>query len=148
MREFTCEHGNKYAEYTCTECGGEFITDQSYADALMEYQQEFSEQERVTAPPAFVCEDCYNKAMEELNVNCHCGRPLHYQNKAIEMMVKAMVRRQGEYVRVTLEGRTWLVQRHYIALHGIRSRDLPFLGFQEVTGDAAESPGKSQLKSS
>ncbi|HZT29439.1 MAG TPA: hypothetical protein VFA33_06130 [Bryobacteraceae bacterium] len=65
---------------------------------------------------------------------CHCGRPLHYTDPVIERMVRALIAQLGEYTRVTVEGRSWMVQRHYIALHGIKGADLPFLGFEEVTG--------------
>jgi hypothetical protein len=65
---------------------------------------------------------------------CHCGRPLHYTDPVIERMVRALIRDLGDYMNVTVEGRTWLVQRHYIALHGIKAVELPFLGFEEITG--------------
>lgn len=65
---------------------------------------------------------------------CHCGRPLHYVNPLVERFAREMVRRHGEYVPVTVAGRTWLVQRHYLALHGFIAAELPMLGFREVTG--------------
>ena len=64
---------------------------------------------------------------------CHCGRPLHYTDPAIEAMVRMLIRELGEYIKITVDGRTWLVQRHYIALHGIKGSELPDLGFQEIT---------------
>lgn len=68
-------------------------------------------------------------AHEEL---CHCGQPLHYSDPKIQEMIETMVRGLGPRVRVTFGGRTWLVPRHYIALHGLKSIELPFLGFEEV----------------
>lgn len=64
---------------------------------------------------------------------CHCGQPLHYTNADTERRVRELVAQQGEFVPVTVRGRTWLVQRHYIALHGIKGWELPTLGFQEIT---------------
>ena len=69
---------------------------------------------------------------------CHCGRPLHYTDPVIERMVRALIRQLGEYIKVTVNGRTWLVQRHYIALHGIKESELPELGFQEITNLSQE----------
>ena len=64
---------------------------------------------------------------------CHCGKPLHYPSVLVERTVKKMIQAVGEYVPITVEGRTWKVQRHYIALHGIKAEELPGLGFQEIT---------------
>jgi hypothetical protein len=49
--------------------------------------------------------------------SCHCGQPLHYSDKEVQHAMEAMVRDKGPYVPVTVQGRTWRVQRHYIALH-------------------------------
>ena len=64
---------------------------------------------------------------------CHCGRPLHYQDAKLQAAVEAAVRKLGEYITVRLGSRAWKVQRHYIALHGLKADALPFLGFEEVT---------------
>lgn len=65
---------------------------------------------------------------------CHCGRPLHYTDPEVEAAVRKLVAETGEYVivRVGQNGKGYLVQRHYMALHGIRAVDLPSLGFEEV----------------
>lgn len=63
--------------------------------------------------------------------NCHCGRPLHYNDPKIEAQLKELTQQLGEYMQVTVAGRTFLVQRHYIALHGIKGKDLASLGFKE-----------------
>ncbi len=64
---------------------------------------------------------------------CFCGKALHYSDPAIRDMISGMVERLGEFVPVRVGSRTWLVSRHYIALHGLRAVDIPTLGFQEVT---------------
>lgn len=67
-------------------------------------------------------------------VRCHCGRPLHYSDPQIQAQVEALIRAHGEYVKVTVpeSGRCWLVQRHYIGLHGLIAEELPYLGFEEI----------------
>jgi hypothetical protein len=70
------------------------------------------------------------KAQPEL---CHCGKPLHYLNLDVQRVVEEFVRLHGTHIRVTVGGRTWLVQRHYIALHGLKAAELPRLGFEEIT---------------
>lgn len=65
-------------------------------------------------------------------MNCHCGLPLHYTDENTRLLVERLVLLHGPDIPVTVGGRTWLVQRHYIALHGIKSRDLSKLGFPEV----------------
>jgi hypothetical protein len=44
-----------------------------------------------------------------------------------------MVSELGTHTKVTVDGRrTWLVPRHYIALHGLKAEQLPGMGFEEV----------------
>jgi len=64
---------------------------------------------------------------------CHCGRPLHYSDPIVQRWVEMIVAVLGSHMEVTINGRTWLVQRHYLALHGLRGADLPRLGFEEIT---------------
>ncbi len=64
---------------------------------------------------------------------CHCGQPLHYSHPWAKAYVDRMVLRLGEHINVTVDGRTWKVQRHYIALHGLKGKDVSTLGFEEVT---------------
>jgi len=64
--------------------------------------------------------------------HCHCGRPLHYTDPKVEQVVREFVAELGRYLVVHCDGRRWLVDRHYIALHGLKAEDLPHLGFQEV----------------
>ena len=62
---------------------------------------------------------------------CHCGRPLHYTNLELQRVMEELVQVKGEYVLVTdSKGRKWQVQRHYIALHGIKDKTLHKLGFK------------------
>ena len=68
---------------------------------------------------------------------CACGRPLHYSDRRIQMLIESMIRELGPTVKVAVLGHgAWLVPRHYIALHGIRAAELPELalthGFEQV----------------
>jgi len=55
----------------------------------------------------------------------HCGQPLHYTNPVIEQIMRESIAKYGPNIHVTCDGRTWLVPRHYLALHGVRGADLP-----------------------
>jgi hypothetical protein len=63
---------------------------------------------------------------------CHCGKPLHYTDPWVEQLVRKFVSELGEYVPTTVGGRTWLVPRHYIALHGVKASEVAGLGFMEA----------------
>lgn len=63
---------------------------------------------------------------------CPCGRPLHYSDPKIQAAVESLIKALGPTIPVTVGGRTWKVPRHYIALHGIKAVELPFLGFEEA----------------
>lgn len=63
---------------------------------------------------------------------CHCGQPLHYSNPEMERIMRRMVARLGEYVVVAVGGRKFRVQRHYVALHGIKAAEMDRLGFEEI----------------
>ena len=67
---------------------------------------------------------------------CACGKPLHYSDPEIQRMVEEIIQREGEEIKVVIGARAWMVQRHYIALHGLSSVDVQYLRFPEVT-DAA-----------
>ena len=64
---------------------------------------------------------------------CACGKPLHYENEIIRRMMQRLVDELGENIRVTFGICTWLVPRHYIALHGINLNQVLERGFPEVT---------------
>lgn len=64
---------------------------------------------------------------------CACGRRLHYSDPLNKQRVEELIRKNGEFTEITYlgNGKTYIVQRHYIALHGIKAVDLPSLGFEE-----------------
>ncbi len=53
--------------YTCVLCGGVFEKGWSDSDALMEFQEVFSEEMRAadTELPSLACDPCYRRAMAE-----------------------------------------------------------------------------------
>jgi hypothetical protein len=61
---------------------------------------------------------------------CGCGRPLHYVDPETELTVRDLVATLGPNLLVQLGGRSWLVPRHYIALHGLKAQDLPELALR------------------
>jgi hypothetical protein len=63
---------------------------------------------------------------------CACGLPLHYSNDALRERIEGMVREYGPNIRVVAGGQTFLVPRHYIALHGLKAAEMPSLGFPVV----------------
>lgn len=70
---------------------------------------------------------------KQAEVLCHCGRPLHYKDLSLKAQLEELVAKLGPNIEVQCQGRTYLVQRHYIALHGgIKGKDLATLGFREV----------------
>jgi hypothetical protein len=80
---------------------------------------------------------------------CACGRPLHYRDPLLQEFVQRMVDELGENIRVTTRERTWLVPRHYLALHGLKAWELEKLGFPEVTDhptDMDPSAGTPEAK--
>lgn len=64
--------------------------------------------------------------------SCHCGKPLHYSDPAVQKQVEDLVEDKGECIEVTVSGITWLVPRHYIALHGLKGDEVATLGFQKA----------------
>ena len=71
------------------------------------------------------------KMSEEL---CHCGKTLHYSDKLIEAYMHKLVAEKGRYIDITsyYGNKTYKVDRHYIALHGIKGNFLDKLGFEEI----------------
>jgi len=63
---------------------------------------------------------------------CHCGKPLHYEDPEARAFVERLIELKGSHTLITVAGRTWLVARHYIALHGVKAAELPTLGFKEI----------------
>jgi hypothetical protein len=70
--------------------------------------------------------------LQELAMSCPCGEPLHYSDPVVKAQVTRLVEKLGEHVPITTVDGTWLVSRHYIALHGVKADELPGLGFAQV----------------
>jgi hypothetical protein len=60
-------------------------------------------------------------------VLCPCGQPLHYSDPDLKASVDFLVSQLGWTVAVKISTGTYYVPRHYIALHGISARELPYL---------------------
>ncbi len=63
---------------------------------------------------------------------CWCGKPLHYSSEKTRAIMEYFVRELGPNVPVVCEDKTYLVPRHYIALHGLKACELPLLGFKTI----------------
>jgi hypothetical protein len=66
---------------------------------------------------------------------CPCGEPLHYHSPEVREAVDYMVEKFGPTVIVQVGERRWRVNKHYIALHGLKGADLPTLGFPEIRAE-------------
>lgn len=67
---------------------------------------------------------------------CHCGKPLHYSTPEQQAAVERMIEEAGgdPYISVTVPDKgTYRVQRHYIALHGLKAAEIDELGFEKVS---------------
>ena len=58
---------------------------------------------------------------------CACGKPLHYTRESVQRVVEDLVKRLGSRVSIQTADGIYLVQRHYIALHGVAEDKLPDL---------------------
>jgi hypothetical protein len=78
----------------------------------------------------------FNMPIDDMEM-CACGKPLHYLDRSKRVIVEEMIGRLGKETPVSVEGRTWMVPRHFIALHGLIAEELPELakkyGFKETT---------------
>lgn len=67
---------------------------------------------------------------------CPCGEPLHYKEPKIQRMVERMIGAYGANISVQVGSRAYMVPRHWIALHGLKPREVPILadkyGWEEV----------------
>ena len=67
---------------------------------------------------------------------CGCGKPLHYSDLHIREVVQHFVDKLGECVEVAVNGRRWLIPRHFLALHGLKAARIAEIaaryGFKEV----------------
>lgn len=70
---------------------------------------------------------------------CLCGQPLHYSDPKLQRMTERMIGAYGVNVKVQIAGRAYMVPRHWIALHGLKAREVPVLakkyGWEEVPVD-------------
>lgn len=76
---------------------------------------------------------------------CACGQPLHYSDPALHARVDRFARDLGDTIAVTYDGVDgyFRVQRHYLALHGIKGAELQALaaaGIIEWVGHVRERP--------
>jgi hypothetical protein len=64
---------------------------------------------------------------------CHCGKLIHYESNAQRDHITQLCLEQGDYVPMisSVNGKTYKVQRHYLALHHIEEHELHRLGFEE-----------------
>lgn len=67
---------------------------------------------------------------------CACGKPLHYSNPETQRTIQKFIDQLGPTVTIRCFGKALKVPRHFIALHGLRASELPYLaeqyGFEEV----------------
>lgn len=74
--------------------------------------------------------------MNQTEVMCACGEPLHYSSDREREIMMELVREHGEYITVSSVGGSWRIPRHYIALHGLTAYQIPGLakqyGFEAV----------------
>lgn len=63
---------------------------------------------------------------------CHCGKPLHYTMPVVKEFVEEQIRLLGEYIHVQNPDGTFLVPRHYLALHGLSGNEVHLLGFEKI----------------
>ncbi len=64
---------------------------------------------------------------------CYCGEPLHYASESSRKRVQEIIDESGRWQKVTIIGvGSFVVDRHYIALHGIKGGELVALGFDRV----------------
>jgi hypothetical protein len=61
---------------------------------------------------------------------CCCGQPLHYTNPRTEERVRELISEHGYNVTIHSCYGTWEVPRHYIALHGLKTSELPILAIK------------------
>jgi hypothetical protein len=66
--------------------------------------------------------------MSDAEPLCACGRPLHYGDPRNRDLVQALIDKFGEETVVhVLNVGHYKVQRHFIALHGLKAAELPEL---------------------
>jgi hypothetical protein len=80
---------------------------------------------------------------------CACGKPLHYTDLDTRFLVDGLVAQRGEFMEVSCAGKRYFVQRHYVALHGLKGAELPALAklgiVQILPGKPVYGPGAVDL---
>jgi hypothetical protein len=69
---------------------------------------------------------------------CPCGRPLHYTDDGLRELIEELGVLEGPTVRVVCGTDTYEVDRHYLALHGLKARELPMLAVQGLIKKTSE----------
>lgn len=62
------------------------------------------------------------KVVEQPLGMCPCGRPLHYQTEESARVMEQVVRERGEWLDLRVGQEPYVLNRHYIALHGLNGR--------------------------
>jgi len=72
-------------------------------------------------------------------MNCACGLPLHYSDPEAKAFIDALVDKKGDTIIVRHNGLAYRVQRHYVALHGLKAWELETLADQGIVQRWEES---------
>jgi len=77
---------------------------------------------------------------------CACGKPLHYSDPQKRFYVEEQISRLGPTTVVRVGDRQFIVPRHFIALHGLITDELPELAkkykFDEIKPDEDKTETK------
>lgn len=76
--------------------------------------------------------DIVPRGTARIRTTCACGLPLHYNSPVAERIGRTQTELYGVMIPITTPAGTWLVQRHYVLLHGLRAMDLPSLPFARI----------------
>jgi hypothetical protein len=79
---------------------------------------------------------------EEMKIEpgfCACGKPLHYSDETLKGLIDKFIEDKGEFQKVTTTTGVYKVQRHYMALHGIKEHEMPELARQGIV-ERMETP--------
>ena len=69
------------------------------------------------------------KMTAQILIDCPCGEQHRYSNLQTAMAIDEIIEREGEEITLTIAetNKSYLVNRHYIAFHGIKAKDLKSL---------------------
>lgn len=74
----------------------------------------------------------YTYKCEPCTPICHCGKPIHYASPETRKRAQEIIARMGRHIPVEAGDKVYKVDRHYLALHGLKAGELPELGFEEI----------------